>query len=627
MEIENSSKFKSTFFKTLTSDSFSSKFSEFRTKEETSFLKTKFKSRAYNFKLISDDIFLLGFCLGIESYYRENRSLKNIDSFFGKFLKDIGPEYLDFKYADQICNKFLGSTFNYVFIKQIEDELLIFEDCDLEGFYERFGESMRFNCRNLMSGLMRICSVSIIFNITVSKESQILTTNTVNELIKSSKFIYNCIGFEERIVHENFLNLIMNVICEFFSISIKQYNIRNNEVDFSQTFPENSTPSGPLSSFKVAFVSSYNIHEYYLISKTESAINPQPLNCYDCKNEIISTENATPLKYPELSPSQGTFYVNPFICKLCAINNYCSLDMNKLEAPYFESFTCHHKFCLSCLQARLPRILEANLAENEKIQFQLSQKPNTQANNPNSISDQTLPDAGAIDLSQKQDKMKCFVKNCELCLSLTELNIFLEKNKINNPKKICEMCGVCTLNEITIQNKKKGAKFFKCCSCNIVFCATHKKNAVKCYCLCEHCGLALKDAFIMEEMNGEIYQYFECEKCQIITCSECKQKVKRFLGPCKCKCITCANKILNRSETKMKKCWDCFNVCDGCFLILDGEKVNYCGNCERNTCRTCINVILREEKEEKGKLRRCGYCYWKEKGRKKPFYEKLVDFF
>ena len=66
--------------------------------------------------------------MGVESYYREHRSLKNIDSFFGKFLKDIGPEYLDFKYADHICNRILGSTFNYAFVQQVEEELFLFKE-------------------------------------------------------------------------------------------------------------------------------------------------------------------------------------------------------------------------------------------------------------------------------------------------------------------------------------------------------------------------------------------------------------------------------------------------------------------------------------------------------------------
>lgn len=553
--------------------------------------------------------------MGVESYYREHRSLKNIDSFFGKFLKDIGPDYLDFKYADQICNRILGSTFNYAFVQQVEEELRIFENCDLEGFYERFGESMQFKLRSLMSVLMRICCVSITFNITVSKESQNLTLNTVEELIKSSKSIYNYISYDERIWNENFLSLIMNVICEFFSISIKQYNIRNNDTDFSQIFPEKLTPGGHLSQFKVALVSSYKFHDYFLISKTESIINLQPLNCYDCKQEMINTEHAVPLKYSEFSLSQEKFYVNPYICKICAINKYCSLDLNKLTAPYFENSSCHHKFCLSCIQARLPRIFEANLAENEK--------KTALDRNPSSFSCMSASfENNSIDLSQPKDEMKCFVKNCNACISLGELNVFLEQNKITNPEKRCEIC-MGLLREITIKNKKKGNKFFQCYGCNFIFCATHKKVAWECYCLCDHCHSALKDEFVFDELSGEIYQYFECEKCKITICSECKEKVKGALGPCNCKCISCENKILLRSEIKIKKCPDCLNICDECFLVLKWEKVQYCEVCERNTCRTCINTILREEKKEKDSLKRCGYCLRKEKEKNKSFFAKF----
>lgn len=621
---------KPTIFQTLSSDSFSAKYFDLCKKEEFSFLSIKFKSPAYNFKFISQDIFLLGFCLGVESYYKANRSLKNIDSFFGKFLQDIGPDYLDFKYADQICNKILGLPFNYVFIQNLEEELRFFEDCDLEGFYEIFGESMKFKLRNLMSVLMRICSVSVTFNITVSKESQNLSKNTVDELIRSSKYIYHYIAYEERIPNEIFSGLIMNIICEFFSISVKQYNIKNIELDFSQPFPENSTPASSLSSFKIALVSSFNIHEYYLISKAESMINPQPLNCYDCKQEIISTQDAIPVKYSKLSFSQGRLEVNPFICKFCASKNYCSLDMKKLVPPYFENYTCHHKFCPSCLQSLLPQIFEANLSENEKMKQILVPKPENQAKTHQTTNNTVIPDKkdiNALVSYHNNGGIKCFSKNCGSYFSLADLNAFLEVNHITSPKKLCEMCGVGVLIEKSVRNQKKGAKFFTCSGCKYVYCATHKKIAFKCYCLCEHCGSALKDVFFLEEMNGEIYQYLECEKCKKILCFECKQEVKKFLGPCKCKCMTCENKILFRSESKIKKCPDCLNVCDECFLVLDREKVSYCEVCNRNTCRICINSLLSEEKEEKENFRNCYYCFWGEKGKKKPFLEKLTALF
>ena len=523
------------------------------------FLKEFVDFREYNFFSYSDDLYLLGFRIFLESkfhHYKNNveHLLEYLSNVLFSFLK-IDSQNL---FADKICDKFLGVPFNRQFL---EDLKFLFENIqNFEDFMKTLEDPMKYKDRTKCEVFIKILCFDELTKTFQLKKGEIIEDLT-SKISKIETFLLSD--------KNSFLDIeakyILNVLCElcFMNLNLIIFDC-DSHLKILESFPnwkktlklnENKKFEKTIIMFNDSLFGIYVLEKIFKNSISISENNNRP------QNSQISTDN-----YVETSDLQS-------LRQKAQTNNLLRNSPNKslnkenhIDSKFNNDINNHQKtLCVSC--AGNQRLIDDY---NKYCIYFLNKCENCQK---------------TICSIHKEVPLKCHCF-CRKCQGKTEKRYHFKRSSDFGYSDECYEIIECK----------------KCKTMNCFYCNKSMENYEDfCDCQCQVCAKKILNKFESQEKP-----LYKCLDCSLI-CNGCmirKGENGNSLYPCYvCKeryCRTCLNESIINNKKNDK-------------VIVKNEKLK-----KKNGNNT--NKIDAEKKNDNKKIKLiCKYC---QENKKPPNKEK-----